>query len=308
MNQRNIRLDLSFNGSAYKGWQKQKNAPSIQHALEKALSKTFQENIRTIGIGRTDAGAHAFFYTASFQTQDLSIPCGKLPRIINRYLPEDIAVLGAAEVPGSFHARYSALAREYVYFAVNGTGPGGKTELPLARNLAYYTKKATDVSKLKKVCRVFRGKHDFRNFCYCYDIRMDFRREIFYFRFREIKLLNSSVTVFFITGNCFLKGMIRSIISACLSCANGDISLDTVRLALKGEKGLDAKYRAPVPASGLYFKRGFYKYPVTGNTVLTVVPNYAYGTAKYMEVLYRSFFLDGFLISIFSISIWRLRN
>lgn len=257
MNQRNIRLGLSFNGSRYRGWQKQKNAPSVQSALEKALSKTFRENIRTTGIGRTDAGAHAFLYTANFQTRDRSIPCGKIPRILNAGLPDDIRVLSASEESGTFHSRYSALAREYVYLAVNG--PKGRSPLPLAMELAYFPDKPADVSRLKKACRLFRGRHDFRNFCYGYGSDMDFRREVFYLRVKEVTLLGTPLLVFFIKGNGFLKGMIRSILSACFRYANGDISAEMIRKALKCEKALDAKHRAPVPASGLYFKRGFYK-------------------------------------------------
>lgn len=256
MDQRNIRLGLSFNGSCYRGWQKQKNAPSVQHSLEKALSKTFKDDIKTVGIGRTDAGAHAFHYIANFQTRDRSIPCKKLPRILNCELPDDIRVLSASEESGSFHSRYSAIAREYVYIAVNG--PAGKSPLPIAANLACFPDTPADVSRLKKACRLFRGKHDFRNFCYGYGSDMDFRREIFYLRVKEVMLLETPVLVFFIKGSGFLKGMIRSILSACFHFANGDISGDMIRQALKCEKALQTKFRAPVPASGLYFKRGYF--------------------------------------------------
>lgn len=257
MVQRNIRLEISYNGSGYRGWQKQKNAPSIQAELEKAASRVFREPIRSTGIGRTDAGAHAFRYTANFKTTNKTIPVSKISRLLNRKLPEAVSVTGASEVPDSFHARYSALAREYVYFLVNGYR-AEKTP-PLYRELAYFSPDRYDAQKVANACSLFHGEHDFRNFCSAYGEGMDYKRKIHYFRVREMKILGTPVLVFFIKGNGFLKGMIRTLVSACLNHAGGNLTAEKIKNALKPGPMLEPKFRVPVPACGLYFKRGYYQ-------------------------------------------------
>lgn len=257
MNQRNIRLELSFNGSAYRGWQSQKNALCVQNVLEKALSRAFKEDIRATGIGRTDAGAHALNYTANFKTTNHSIPVERIPLVINQRLPDDISVMGAVEVPKIFHSRFDALAREYVYLTVNGYGE--KKASPFFSDRALFLTEHVDPDVVNKACRLFTGRHDFRNFCYGYGEGMDHRRRIFYFRAGEASLLGADVLVFYIKGNGFLRGMIRTMVSVCLNYAQGEVTAEMIRLALKCEKELDTKYRVPVPASGLYFKRGYYK-------------------------------------------------
>ena len=112
----NIALLLSYDGTAYAGWQSQKNAVAIQDVLTSAICKlTGSPPLpRLEGCGRTDAGVHALGYVANFHTAS-SIPPDKFPYAINTLLPPDIRVTAARYMPDDFHARFSAVKKEYVY-------------------------------------------------------------------------------------------------------------------------------------------------------------------------------------------------
>jgi tRNA pseudouridine38-40 synthase len=249
MEKRNIRLDLSYDGRFYYGWQKQTSLPTVQGTLERCLNQALDEDIKTIGAGRTDAGAHAICFTANFQTENQSIPVSKIPIVLNHILPNEIHIQSAEEAPEAFHARYSARAREYIYRIINSSN-----ELPFFHSYAHREIFPLDLAKLKEIAKLFIGKYDFSNFCYGYDEDMDFTREIHHFRVKQMK----DQFLFFIRGSGFLRGMIRSIVSVCLNYSRGKISLDEIRKALNNELILESWVKKPVPAGGLYFKRALY--------------------------------------------------
>src|SRR5262249_39256809 len=106
--ERSIKLVLEYDGTAYAGWQRQMNAPSVQQALEERLREMTQDAaLRVTGAGRTDAGVHALGQVASFRTR-ARIPTHGFLRGLNSLLPPDIAVVACEEVPGEFDARRSA--------------------------------------------------------------------------------------------------------------------------------------------------------------------------------------------------------
>lgn len=253
MSQRNIRVDLSYDGHHYCGWQKQKSKTSVQGVIEKYLSRVFLETVHINGIGRTDSGAHAFRYTMNFRTKNTVIPLEKVTYILNNSLPKDIRFLSAELVPIDFHARYSAKAREYVYVVLNEA-----VRHPVLNAYTHLVPENTDIDKLKEVCKVFRGAHDFRNFCYGYQEDKNFVRTVHYFRVCKRIIGGQSFIYFYIKGSGFLKGMIRSLVSASLNYAQGKLPLTDIKAALDGVKDLDTRFKFPVPASGLFFKRGYY--------------------------------------------------
>ena len=109
---RNIALKLTYVGTAYHGWQIQKNAITVEETLENALSSVVGHPVKCVGAGRTDAGVHALVYIANFHTTS-SIPCERLPLAVNTRLPEDIVVTKATEVPEEFNAIGSCIKKEY---------------------------------------------------------------------------------------------------------------------------------------------------------------------------------------------------
>ena len=96
MSERNIILHLSYDGSAYHGWQTQKQDCTVQETLEKALTKICGHQVKAVGCGRTDAGVHALHYCANFRTVS-SIPASRIPFAVNTLLPRDIAVYSAMD-------------------------------------------------------------------------------------------------------------------------------------------------------------------------------------------------------------------
>jgi len=263
MEKRNIKLVLSYDGRNYHGWQKQISHPSVQGELEKALDQIFKENLKLDGIGRTDSGAHALSYTANFLTRNHSIPANKILLALNSMTPKDIRIISTEEVQPGFHSRFSAKAREYIYFLTNA-----RSLPPFLSSYCHLEKQDLDSEKLAEICALFTGKHNFKNFCSSYKDAVNFEREIFYFHVKAWKnsetgfssiFNNTGYTyLFFIKGSSFLKGMIRTIISACISYSLGDIDLKTTKDALDNNTPLEARFRVPVSAEGLYFKRGYF--------------------------------------------------
>lgn len=149
---------LEYDGTDYHGWQRQKNARSVQQVLEEAINAITGENVRVIGAGRTDAGVHALGQVANFKT-NTRIPLEKLPYAINSRLPDDIAVKRARAVPEDFHARLSAKAKVYTYTIYNAPFPS-----PLLRKYAYFFPLRLDIDAMKQATRHFLGVHDFSAF------------------------------------------------------------------------------------------------------------------------------------------------
>ena len=109
---KNIALVLSYDGTNFNGWQIQKNGPSIQESMEDAIFHLLKQKVHVSGVGRTDSGVHARRYVANFHA-DCTIPMNRLPYALNSFLPEDIAVSGAVEVPEDFDARFNCTKKEY---------------------------------------------------------------------------------------------------------------------------------------------------------------------------------------------------
>ena len=143
-------------GTAYHGWQVQKNGVTVESTLEKALASVVGHPVKCVGAGRTDAGVHALKYVANFHTSS-SIPCDRLPLAVNTRLPDDIVVTRATEVRGDFNAIGSCLKKEYTYRIYNS-----RIRDPFYVDRAYFYPKRLDEAVMDRAARAFEGKHDFR--------------------------------------------------------------------------------------------------------------------------------------------------
>ena len=152
---RNIALKLMYNGTAYHGWQVQKNAVTVCETLQKALEKITGAPVHLTGCGRTDAGVHAERYIANFCTES-RIPLERLPFAVNTHTPEDIAVSEALEVAEDFNAIGSCLKKEYTYRIYNS-----RVKNPFYVNRAYFYPKRLDEEFLNRAAHQFVGTHDF---------------------------------------------------------------------------------------------------------------------------------------------------
>ena len=156
---RNILLSICYDGTNYHGWQIQKNAITVQEVFQNALFKILNETVDIKGCSRTDSGVHANMYCVSAKINS-NIPCERLKMAMNRFLPSDIAVTGAIEVPIDFHARYSCCAKEYIYKIWNQ-----QVRNPFLNGRALHYWYPIDVEKLNLAAKNFIGTHDFTSFC-----------------------------------------------------------------------------------------------------------------------------------------------
>ena len=235
-----ILLTIEYDGTFYSGWQKQPNMRTIQGEIEEAIFKSTGEKVEVFGSGRTDAGVHAYNQTAP-------VPVEKLPYILNNVLPKDINIKSAKEVEENFHARFSIKKKIYLYKIYNNN----QKNVFLA-NSAAWIKNPLDLTKMKEVALLLKGKHNFKGFCSANTSASDFEREIFDI---EIERENDFVFVT-ISGSGFLYNMVRIIVGTMVDYSSGKITYEQIKKAL--EEGERSCAGQTMPACGLYLKETIY--------------------------------------------------
>ncbi len=155
---RNIRLTLAYDGGSYVGWQVQPNGPSVQAAVEEAIVRLTGESVRIMAAGRTDSGVHALGQVANFRT-DCRIPCEKIRSGLQNFLPADIVVLEAVEVPADFHATYSATSKRYRYVIHQS-----QVRSPFLERYVWSRNDRLDAQAMQSAADCLLGTHDFRCF------------------------------------------------------------------------------------------------------------------------------------------------
>ena len=156
---RNFKIVLQYEGTRYRGWQRQVSTENtIQGKLEALLTKMTGEKIEIIGSGRTDAGVHALGQVANFHA-DTQMSPEEILNYMNFYLPEDIAVISVKEVSERFHSRLNVKGKSYCYRVV-------QTEVPhiFDRKYAHFMKEDLDVAAMEKATEILVGTHDFKAF------------------------------------------------------------------------------------------------------------------------------------------------
>lgn len=153
------KLTIAYDGTAYHGWQRQKNGITVQEVLEGILSEIFGSEITVTGCSRTDAGVHAKTYVCSF-SGETTIPCDKIPFVLNTKLPCDIRAYKCEEAHDGFNARFETVTKAYEYKIVNASVAN-----PLMRNYAWHYPIKLDISKMQHAAEKIQGKHDFASFC-----------------------------------------------------------------------------------------------------------------------------------------------
>ncbi len=156
--ERNIRLLIAYDGTHYQGWQRQKEAPTIQGTVEQVLSRLTQEKITLNGAGRTDAGVHAWGQVASFRTAS-PLTTLKMESALSALLPRNIMIRQVREEDASFHARYSSRAKIYDYFICNQS-----RIIPFFRHYCWFIREPLEVPRLKAGLALLTGEQDFSSF------------------------------------------------------------------------------------------------------------------------------------------------
>lgn len=236
---RNLRLDICYDGSRYRGWQRLAGETNtIQSKIETALSRILGETVEISGSGRTDAGAHARGQVANFHCQS-DLPCHEILAQLRRYLPEDVGIYSCKEVSDRFHARLNAKSKTYCYRLWNS-----ETPCVFQRQYVYVYPQKLDLGPMKQAAAHFLGEHDFSAFCANRNFKKSTLRRI-----DSLEIENSGEEIrFTVTGNGFLYHMVRIMVGTLLEVGSGERPVDSIP-ALFGQKREQAGIL--VPAKGL---------------------------------------------------------
>ena len=155
---KNFKLIVEYDGSAYHGWQRQKNERTVQGEIEKALTTLTGQKVSLTGSGRTDAGVHAFGQVASFLC-DTALTPEVFKKGLNSLLPKDIVIQDCMSVSKNFHARYDAINKIYVYRILNRPTPAA-----VCRQYAWHIRRPLNLNAMRKATEHIVGTHDFKAF------------------------------------------------------------------------------------------------------------------------------------------------
>jgi tRNA pseudouridine38-40 synthase len=244
---RTLKLQVHYLGTRYHGWQVQPDRPTIQGHLERVLGELFQEGVRVIGAGRTDAGVHARGQIASLTTASTIPPRGIL-RAANGRLPEDIRIVSVEEAPEGFHARHDALAKDYVYrFSC------AEVLSPFLAPTVESIRPKLSIEPMAEAAGHFLGEHDLSAFCGPEGRLKNTRREVTVSR---IAAESDEVWTYAIRAKGFLQYMVRTIVGTLLEVGKGTIAPDAIPRILDSR---DRSRAGPTsPARGLMLERVTY--------------------------------------------------
>lgn len=207
-------IQLSYDGTGYHGWQFQPNGVSVQETLEKSLSVVAREKVAVTGAGRTDAGVHAAFYIAHFDSEHQGLDHEKILHSINCLLPADIAVQRIYKVHAQAHARFDAISRTYKYYIFH-------TKDPFSRNYAVKEARMPDIIKMNEAASKL---HDYEDFTSFSRLGTDVKTN-------NCKIMAAQWTmegkqlVFTITADRFLRNMVRAIVGTLLEVGLAKITV-----------------------------------------------------------------------------------
>ncbi len=245
---RRIKLTLSYDGSAFSGWQSQTNGEGVQQYLERAIKELTGEDLVVFGSGRTDAGVHALGQVCHFDTGK-NIPSEKFMPALNSKLPKSIRILSSEEKDSSFHSRYTTMAREYNYFVKEY-----KEFLPFDEKHITKVEKLPPLSLLNEYAALVFGTHDFTTFCSARDSSVSKWRDIYVSKWEEVNdCYGKKLYKYTVVGNAFLYHQIRSLVGSMLIMGQKGLCAEDFK------RRLEAKDRSlaftTAPSDGLYLAR-----------------------------------------------------
>ncbi len=239
---KNYELHLLYDGTDFGGWQRQKNAVTVQGELEKALGIITKNEVSVIGASRTDAGVHAYDYVANVFL-DTEKDLYSLWAGTNALLPDGIRLKTIAPCPDEFHARFDAKMKTYIYH-IDNTGYGDVFTKRYMWNYRY----PLDYQKMKEAAGYFVGKHDFSAFMSQGGTAKTFVREIYS---NDFEILDHKLRMT-ITGNGFLYNMVRIIAGTLVSVGRGDIAPQEIPQIIAAKERKRAGITAPPEGLVLY--------------------------------------------------------
>lgn len=228
---RNLKMSIEYDGTRYKGWQKQKDdIPTIQAKIENVLSKMSGEEIQVIGCGRTDSGVHAENYIANFHT-NCNLTVDEMLNYLYEFLPEDIVVKSMKDTTERFHARYNVKSKTYVY-RINKN----RFRNVFNRKYTYHTYEELNLNEMRAAAETLIGTHDFNSFTSLKSNTKSTVRTINYIHIIE----EDGMIEIEVNGNGFLLNMVRIITGTLLEVGKGNLKSSDMERILKEKKRSEA--------------------------------------------------------------------
>jgi len=244
---RNIALHLRYDGSAYHGWQRQKDLPTVQQRLEEAVEKVCGEKVHVTGCGRTDAGVHALRYCANFRTEG-TIPVDRIPLALNARLPGDIAVADACEAEADFNAIGSCQKKEYIYRILNRRIPD-----PFLEKRVCFYPSALDIGCMQRAAAAFEGTHDFAAVRSVGTETKTTVRTVYWCRAER----QGDIITVRVCADGFLYNMVRAMVGTMVYASYGKLVPEEIPALLERR---DRRLTGPtMPPQGLYMHRVWYE-------------------------------------------------
>ena len=239
-------MTFSYDGSLYEGYQIQGNKKTIQHTIEKELTKINSNNkVNISASGRTDKGVHAYNQKAHF-VLNKDIEPSILKNSLNKLLPNDIYIKNIEQVDNEFHARYDVIKKEYIYKINLGEYN------PIESNYIFQYNKSLDIDKIKEALPLLKGTHNFKSFT-----KVDEEKESYIRTIYEIDYyLDNDILTFKFVGNGFLRYMIRNIVGTLINVGEGKINPNQIKEIIESCDRKKAGLKAP--ACGLYLNNVYY--------------------------------------------------
>lgn len=238
-------LNFKYSGTYFHGYSIQNDKKTVEGEIEKALLNRFNKNIKIVGCSRTDSKVHSLDHYAHFDI-DEDLELEKLKKYLNDFLNGEIYIKNISKVNKDFHARYNVKKKTYVYKINVGEFN------PIEKDIVYQYCKELNIELLNEAKENLIGKHDFKAFTPTENVRDNYVREIY-----DIKIVNNNDYVFiYITGNGFLRYMIRIIVGLFLEINEGKKNIIDIKNILEGKDR--SKNAKTVDAEGLYLYEVIY--------------------------------------------------
>ncbi|HUE87667.1 MAG TPA: tRNA pseudouridine(38-40) synthase TruA [Vicinamibacterales bacterium] len=254
-----FKLTLEYAGTRYSGWQKQKNARTVQGELETAMAETLNtDDFDCQGSGRTDAGVHALMQVAHLEAR-MPMPFATFQRRVNDALPPDINLLSIAKAPHRFHARHHAVGRSYLYQVA-------RRRTAFAKPYVWWVKEPLDLAVVQAAAARFKGMHDFRSFS---DDDPDDKSTAVLIDDVSVGE-DGDVILIRIGGSHFLWKMVRRMVGVLVEAGRGGLTVEQIDAFLQESSPTPATLTAP--SSGLFLERVFYEGDARDLPLVAAVP------------------------------------
>jgi len=240
-----FKLTIEYDGSPYRGWQFQKNTPTVMGVLMNSCKSALgPDDFELYGAGRTDAGVHALAQVAHLDVQTRLKPDILCMRL-NDALPATVNILSVEQADPGFHARYDAVARSYVYHVAT-------RRTAFAKKYAYWVKDTLNVNVMERAGHLFEGMHDFKSFGSVLDEKQSTRVQVYL-----VAVQKKGASIFIqIVGSHFLWKMVRRMAGVLIACGRGSLDAKDLRRFLRANDSEPAKHT--VPPAGLFLERVYY--------------------------------------------------